>query len=453
EHPDVTGRPEDKVVAYRAKHEITVTGDNVPKPVTTFEEASVPEFVLQEIQKAGFHEPTAIQAQGWPMALSGRDMVGVAQTGSGKTLAFLLPAIVHIVAQPELRPGDGPICLVCAPTRELAVQIEAEARRFGTSTGVKCTCVYGGVPKSKQARELRNGVEICICTPGRMIDMLETRVTNFQRVTYLVLDEADRMLDMGFEPQIRSIVGQIRPDRQTLLWSATWPRSVQGLARDFLQPNYLQVNIGSQELQANKSIKQVVKIVQSKYEVLDEIVKILEAQPKDALTIIFCETKREVDQLDDDLRRRGFHSRGIHGDKSQGERDNTIAQFKSGRNPIMIATDVASRGLDVRGIRTVIQGAPPKDIESYIHRIGRSGRKNLSEKGYAEGFAYTFVSEPMKVLSDLVKVMEDAGQEVTPDLRAMAMRGGRGGGGRGGGYRGRGGGGGGYRGGGGHRRY
>ena len=158
------------------------------------------------------------------MALSGRDMIGIAATGSGKTLSYCLPSIVHINAQPQLQYGDGPIVLVLAPTRELAVQIQTECSKFGKSSRIRNTCVYGGAPKGPQIRDLARGVEICIATPGRLIDMLEAGKTNLKRVTYLVLDEADRMLDMGFEPQIRKIVDQIRPDRQTLMWSATWPK-------------------------------------------------------------------------------------------------------------------------------------------------------------------------------------------------------------------------------------
>uniref|UniRef100_A0A7S2WTL3 RNA helicase n=2 Tax=Mucochytrium quahogii TaxID=96639 RepID=A0A7S2WTL3_9STRA len=370
------------------------------------------------------------------MALSGRDMVGIAQTGSGKTLSFLLPAMVHIVAQPELKRGDGPIVLICAPTRELACQILEECDRFGKTSGIKTTCVYGGVPKYKQTRDLRDGVEICICTPGRMIDMLDSRVTNFRRVTYLVLDEADRMLDMGFEPQIRAIVGQIRPDRQTLLWSATWPKSVQGLARDFLQPNYFQVNIGSHELHANKNIKQIVKVCSGTTEKMDEIFKTLDKQDRDAKTIIFCETKRDCELLNSDLRRQRYPAMCIHGDKSQSERDRVIDQFKIGRIAIMVATDVASRGLDVKDIKTVINYGMPKDIESYIHRIGRTGRKN-QEGGYNQGTALTLLSpEPMKVYKDLVKIMKDAGQEVSPELQSLSYSsGGKSSGYRKGGYR------------------
>jgi len=226
EHPDISKRSKSTVDSFYRKHEISLMGKDIPKPVMSFEESPFPEYVLKTIYDAGFKEPTPIQSQGWPMALSGRDVVGIAATGSGKTLAFILPAIVHINAQEYLRPGDGPIAIVIAPTRELATQIEKEARKFGESSKIKITCVYGGVSKGPQARALRNGVEIVICTPGRMIDFLESGTTNLRRVTYLVMDEADRMLDMGFEKQIRSIVSQIRPDRQTLMWSATWPKEV-----------------------------------------------------------------------------------------------------------------------------------------------------------------------------------------------------------------------------------
>merc|ERR1711937_448105 len=187
---------QDEVERIRSHKNITIiSGQNVPKPVRTFEEASFPEYVLQEISRVGFREPTPIQVQGWPIALSGRDMVGIAETGSGKTLAFLLPAIVHINAQPCLTKGDGPIVLVMAPTRELACQIQEECNRFGKSSKIKNTCCYGGVPKRPQQQELRDGVEIVIATPGRFIDFLEAGDTNLKRLTYFVLDEADRMLD------------------------------------------------------------------------------------------------------------------------------------------------------------------------------------------------------------------------------------------------------------------
>lgn len=343
EHPAVAARSDAEVADYCRTRDIHVSGEGVPKPVTTFEEASFPEYVLEEVSRAGFTEPTPIQAQGWPMALLGRDLVGLAETGSGKTLAYLLPGIVHINAQPHLAHGDGPIVLVLAPTRELAVQIQNECAKFGASSRIKSTCVYGGAPKGPQASDLRRGVEIVIATPGRLIDMLESRVTNLRRVTYLVLDEADRMLDMGFEPQIRKIVGQIRPDRQTLLWSATWPKEIQSLAREFLKNPY-QVLIGSADLKANHRITQHWDFP-SEHEKYHKLVRILEKEMDGRRILVFCETKRGCDNVTRQLRQDGWPALSIHGDKSQKERDWVLAEFKSGKHPIMLATDVAARGL------------------------------------------------------------------------------------------------------------
>jgi ATP-dependent RNA helicase DDX5/DBP2 len=248
------------------------------------------------------------------MALSGRDVVAVAETGSGKTIAFALPAMVHINAQPLLAPGDGPIVLILAPTRELAVQIQTECTKFGKSSRIRNTAIYGGAPKGAQIRDLQRGVEICVATPGRLIDMLESGKTNLKRVTYLVMDEADRMLDMGFEPQIRKIVSQIRPDRQTLLFSATWPREVQRLASDF-QHDFIQVNIGSMELSANHNVAQHVEVT-TPYGKRDKLVAHLDQISKEnAKVIIFVGTKRVADDLTKFLRTEGWPALAIHGDK------------------------------------------------------------------------------------------------------------------------------------------
>ncbi|KAL9597347.1 MAG: hypothetical protein Q9219_005213 [cf. Caloplaca sp. 3 TL-2023] len=303
----VTNRSERDVDAFRKAKEITVQGKHVPRPVETFDEAGFPKYVMDEVKAQGFPHPTAIQSQGWPMALSGRDVVGIAETGSGKTLTYCLPAIVHINAQPLLSPGDGPIVLVLAPTRELAVQIQQEVAKFGKSSRIRNTCVYGGVPKGSQIRDLSRGVEVCIATPGRLIDMLESGKTNLRRVTYLVLDEADRMLDMGFEPQIRKIIGQIRPDRQTCMWSATWPKDVRQLAADYLH-DYIQVNIGSMDLSANHRITQVVEIV-SEFDKRDRMTKHLERimdSDKDAKVLVFTGTKRVADDITRFLRQDGW---------------------------------------------------------------------------------------------------------------------------------------------------
>ncbi|GME77492.1 unnamed protein product [[Candida] boidinii] len=345
EHPDVTKRSDEEITKFRNDNEMTIHGTDIPRPITSFEEAGFPDYVLKEVKAEGFASPTSIQCQGWPMALSGRDMVGIASTGSGKTLSYCLPAIVHINAQPLLQQGDGPIVLVLAPTRELAVQIQKECSKFGQSSRIRNTCVYGGVPKGQQIRDLARGVEICIATPGRLLDMLESGKTNLRRVTYLVLDEADRMLDMGFEPQIRKIVDQIRPDRQTLMWSATWPKTVQSLARDYLK-DYIQVNVGSLELSASHNITQIVEVV-SEFEKRDRLVKHLETamEDKDAKVIIFSSTKRTCDEVTTYLRGDGFPALAIHGDKEQRERDWVLNEFRNGKSPIMVATDVAARGI------------------------------------------------------------------------------------------------------------
>ena len=345
EHEDVQKMSTDEVEQFRKENEMKIVGHDVPKPIRTFDEAGFPEYVLKEVKEEGFEKPTAIQCQGWPMALSGRDMIGVAATGSGKTLSYCLPGIVHINAQPLLSPGDGPVVLVLAPTRELAVQIQKECSKFGRSSRIRNTCVYGGVPKSQQIRDLQRGVEILIATPGRLIDMLEIGKTNLKRVTYLVLDEADRMLDMGFEPQIRKIVDQIRPDRQTLMWSATWPKEVQQLARDYLH-DPIQVNIGSLELAASHTITQLVEVV-SDFDKRDRLVKHLEiaSKDKDSKIIIFASTKRTCDEITSYLRQDGWPALAIHGDKQQQERDWVLNEFRTGRSPIMVATDVAARGI------------------------------------------------------------------------------------------------------------
>jgi len=403
----------EEIQRFRDENQITLFGEDIPNPITSFEASSFPDYLLVELKNAGFTKPTPIQAQGWPMALSGRDMIGIAETGSGKTLAFMLPAIVHINAQPLLSPGDGPIVLVLTPTRELAKQIEGEVAKFGSSSKLKFTCIYGGTPKGPQARELRGGVEICIATPGRLIDFLESGTTNLRRVTYLVLDEADRMLDMGFEPQVRAICSQIRPDRQTLLWSATWPKEVQGLAKDFAY-NPIRANIGRLEVSANPNVEQIIKVLEE-HEKKAAMYEILEKAMDGSKILIFTGTKRAADQVTRQLREDGWPARAIHGDKTQSERDWVLGEFKTAKTPIMVATDVASRGLDVKDISTVINYDFPMQIEDYVHRIGRTGRAG------ATGQSFTFfTSADAKKARDLINVMKMTSQPIPEALQRMA---------------------------------
>ncbi|KAI0313180.1 DEAD-domain-containing protein [Amylostereum chailletii] len=434
----VSALSEREVEEVRRVKEIRVQGRNVPRPVSSFDELGFPEYIMSSIRAQGFSAPTPIQCQAWPMALTGRDVVAIAQTGSGKTISFALPAMLHINAQPLLSPGDGPIALVLAPTRELAVQIQSECTKFGSNSRIRNTAIYGGAPKGPQIRDLQRGVEIVIATPGRLIDMLETQKTNLRRVTYLVLDEADRMLDMGFEPQIRKIIGQIRPDRQTLMFSATWPKDVQKLANDFLK-DMIQCNIGSMELTANHNIKQIVEVC-SDFEKRNKLIKHLDQiSQENAKVLIFVGTKRVADDITKYLRQDGWPALAIHGDKEQRERDWVLGEFKAGRSPILIATDVASRGLDVKDVGYVINYDFPNNCEDYIHRIGRTGRAGM--KGTS--FTY-FTTDNAKSARDLLAILREAKADVPPQLEEMSMYSGGGGRGRyGGGGRGRGGGGGG----------
>eukprot|EP00117_Sycon_ciliatum_P042333 scpid63657/ scgid30812/ Probable ATP-dependent RNA helicase DDX17; DEAD box protein 17 len=415
ESPDIANRSQQQVEAFRGKHEITTRGNAVARPIQEFAEATFPDYVFNVLKKCDFKQPTPIQAQGWPIALSGRDLVGIAQTGSGKTLSYILPAIVHINHQPFLERGDGPIILVLCPTRELAQQVQVVAAQFGSVSRIRNTCVYGGASKGPQLRDLERGVEICIATPGRLIDFLESGKMNLKRCTYLVLDEADRMLDMGFEPQIRKIVDQIRPDRQTLMWSATWPKEVRALAEEFLR-DYVQVNIGSLDLCANHNILQIIDVceeMEKERKVLRLIEEIM--GEKENKTLVFTETKRRCDELTRRMRRDGWPAMCIHGDKAQPERDWVLAEFRSGKSPILIATDVAARGLDVHDVKFVINFDYPNNSEDYVHRIGRTGRAN------SIGTSYTFFTPGNSAKSpDLIKVLREANQHVNPRLEEMA---------------------------------
>ncbi|XP_055620062.1 uncharacterized protein LOC129764711 isoform X2 [Toxorhynchites rutilus septentrionalis] len=425
-HPNVMARSPEEVQAFRENMQITVMGNSVPHPTQNFEEGNFPEYVMNEINKQGFPAPTAIQAQGWPIALSGRDLVGIAQTGSGKTLAYMLPGIVHISNQKPLQRGEGPIVLVLAPTRELAQQIQTVVRDFGTHSKpqIRYTCIFGGALKGPQVRDLERGVEVVIATPGRLIDFLERGITNLRRCTYLVLDEADRMLDMGFEPQIRKIIEQIRPDRQVLMWSATWPKEVQTLAEDFLD-DYIQINIGSLNLSANHNIHQIVDICEEN-EKEGKLLSLLKeiASDMNNKIIIFVETKKKVEDLLKNIVRDGYGATSIHGDKSQSERDYVLQDFRHGKSTILVATDVAARGLDVEDVKYVINFDYPNSSEDYIHRIGRTGRCS------SYGTAYTFFTPGNgRQARELLSVLEEAGQQPTNELIEMAKQvpGGKGG--------------------------
>ncbi|EFH60846.1 hypothetical protein ARALYDRAFT_477953 [Arabidopsis lyrata subsp. lyrata] len=407
------------VEIYRKQHEVTTTGENIPAPYITFESSGLPPEILRELLSAGFPSPTPIQAQTWPIALQSRDIVAIAKTGSGKTLGYLIPAFI-LLRHCRNDSRNGPTVLILAPTRELATQIQDEALRFGRSSRISCTCLYGGAPKGPQLKELERGADIVVATPGRLNDILEMKKIDFQQVSLLVLDEADRMLDMGFEPQIRKIVNEISPRRQTLMYTATWPKEVRKIASDLLV-NPVQVNIGKvDELAANKAITQYVEVV-PQMEKERRLEQILRSQERGSKVIIFCSTKRLCDHLARSVGRH-FGAVVIHGDKTQGERDWVLSQFRSGKSCILIATDVAARGLDIKDIRVVITYDFPTGVEDYVHRIGRT------RSSWCNWSCIHFLYRArLEVRTEMIKVLEGANQQLPPQVRDIAMCGGGGG--------------------------
>lgn len=397
---------------FRMKNQMKIIGNDVPHPISDFSDIDLPQQVYAHFSKRGFQKPMAIQAQGWPMALAGRDMVGIAETGSGKTLSFGIPALIHASAQEPLRSGDGPIALVLAPTRELCVQIQEVISEYERFFKCRSHAIYGGASAFPQKTALRRGIEVLVATPGRLIDLMEQGCANLARVTFLVLDEADRMLDMGFEPQLRQIIPKTNPKRQTLMWSATWPRAVRDLASSFMN-DFIQVTIGEDELTSNKKIHQVVKIIDERDKV-DHLIDFLHGNQKKL--IIFCNKKRTCDYLQIELERKRYFASAIHGDKTQNIRDRVISDFKTGRKKILIATDVAARGLDVKDVEAVVNFDFPPTCDSYVHRIGRTARGNQKE-GLAIAF---FTREDQGNARELMNILKSAGQGIPDELQSMS---------------------------------
>jgi ATP-dependent RNA helicase DDX5/DBP2 len=406
----------EEVESFRAKNEMLVRGTDIPNPVASFKDIAFPERVQEGFVNKKFSTPTPIQAQGWPMAFSGRDMVGIAQTGSGKTLSFVLPALTHAKDQQPLRDGDGPIVLILAPTRELVMQIREVASEYCRHYSLRCSVVYGGVPSGFQKQDLSRGVEVLVATPGRLIDLHDQGYAPLGRVTFLVLDEADRMLDMGFEPQLRKIIPKTNPDRQTLMWSATWPKEVKNLAESYMK-DYIQVTIGQEDLKTNSKIKQIVEVCQS-HEKEKKLLDVL-SNYRNERVIIFANMKRTCDDLEYFLGGSGHRASAIHGDKSQNIRDRVIDDFRRGARPVLIATDVAARGLDVKDIKLVINYDFPMCCEDYVHRIGRTARGDTKE-----GVSHTFFTPNDRGNArELVKMLREAKQTINPELDDLARSG------------------------------
>jgi len=461
--------PDKDVAKFREEHKMVITGRECEKfkPLQTFKDFCLDAKIMAVVKD--FTTPTPIQAQCWPIIASGRDIIGIAETGSGKTLAFSLPAIAHMLHRYE-NPIKGipasPIMLVLSPTRELAMQTQVVMEQAGKACEIRSVCCYGGVAKWEQKRALRWGVEVVVATPGRLKDLVHMGCVSLAGISYLVLDEADRMLDQGFEDDIREIIGMTHKDRQTCLFSATWPEAIRNLAQEFLT-DPVKVTVGSDNLSANKRIQQVIEVIDER-DKDDKLIKVLQkytnTETKNRM-IVFVLKKAEAYDLEDNLWNKGYKVGSIHGDKTQWEREQALKQFKEGSVNLLVATDVAARGLDIPDVEFVINYSFPLTIEDYVHRIGRTGR--AGKDGVAHSF---FHRGDYKLAGCLVKVLKDAEQEIPKemynfDLRIKAKdfnkffnkdgksggeRGGFGGRG-GGGFRGRGGGGFGGRGGGGFR--
>ncbi|KNE62322.1 hypothetical protein AMAG_07553 [Allomyces macrogynus ATCC 38327] len=441
EHEDVAAMTPAQVTELRRKNDIRVWGPDVPRPCVSFAHFGFDEDLVAAISRSQFESPTAIQMQAVPLALSGRDIIGVAATGSGKTLAFVWPLLVHAMDQPERVKGDGPIGLILAPTRELALQIAKEAKRYAKVYGMSVFALTGGANKADQWKALRAGVDVLIATPGRLIEMIKNKATNLRRVTYLVLDEADRMLEQGFEPQVLSVCTHVRPDRQTLLFSATFPRKVETLANTVTNlPVKIVVGGGS----ASQDVTQIALVMRDEEDKFMWVLQNLDRFTSSGSVVIFATKKAAVDDLVSRLR--GYHvpCLALHGDLLQPEREHVVHQFKTQVCDVLVATDVAARGLDIRTIRNVINYDPPRDMDTHTHRVGRTGRAG------ERGTAYTLVLRDQgSFAADLVTHLEASAQDVPSELVDVAMtnprfakarrRGGVGAG-RGGGARGRGGG-------------
>ncbi|KIW06525.1 hypothetical protein, variant 2 [Verruconis gallopava] len=413
--------------------QITVRGKDVPKPVDRWSAMGLSVQVQQVIASLGYTKPTPIQAQAIPTIMSGRDLIGVAKTGSGKTMAFLLPMFRHIKAQRPLKKtklgSEGPIAVVLAPTRELADQIGRECKPFAKALGLNVAICFGQASLKDNIDKIKMGVEIIVATPGRLIDLATVNsgsLLSFTRVTYMVLDEADRLWDMGFAPQVKMILSQIRPDRQFVMFSATFPNNLEILAKEMLKEKPVQITIGGRATVAKEIELQVDVLERS--ERLRKLLEILGNKYADAdwsplnrdvwedQTLIFVERQEAATELLGALMKRGFTKISyIHGSREQDERVAAITDFKNGYYPILIATSVAARGLDVKNLKLVINYDVPRHLEDFVHRAGRTGRAGNT------GTCITFLTkEDLPYAADVMKALKYSGREVPPVVEEMA---------------------------------
>ena len=416
EDPALSALPQSEIDDFLATNYITIKDPTSPttlRPINKF--SYLPSGDSSAF--TAFKAPTPIQSAAWPFLLSGRDVIGVAETGSGKTLAFGVPCIRSIIKSPSFKKSALARAVIVSPTRELAAQIHTQIEQLAKPASLSTVCVYGGVPKDAQRTALKTA-HIVVATPGRLNDLINEGAADLGNVNYLVLDEADRMLDKGFEEEIRKIIGTTtQKGRQTLMFTATWPPSVRDLAATFMtQPVHISIGADNPtgELRANTKIKQLVEVVdpRGKEQRLLQILREHQGpKNKNDRILVFCLYKKEAARVEGFLRQRGLRVAGIHGDMNQTARSASLDSFKTGQCPLLVATDVAARGLDIPAVKVVVNVTFPLTVEDYVHRIGRTGRAG------AEGLAITLFTEHDKAQSGaLINVLKAAGQEVPEDL-------------------------------------
>ncbi|KAF6204591.1 hypothetical protein GE061_018751 [Apolygus lucorum] len=403
----------------RRKYRILVEGDEIPPPCLSFEEMKLPSSMISALAAKKIASPTPIQIQGIPTILTGRDLIGIAFTGSGKTLVFILPLIMFCLEQETKMPfiqNEGPYGLIICPSRELAKQTHDIIKHFTSHLEkagfplIRCVLAIGGVPIGESLDVISRGVHIMVATPGRLMDMLDKKMVKLDICRYLVMDEADRMIDMGFEEDVRTIFSFFKGQRQTLLFSATMPKKIQNFARSALVKP-ITINVGRAGAASINVIQEVEYVKQEA-----KIVYLLECLQKTSPPVlIFAEKKQDVDAIHEYLLLKGIEAVAIHGGKDQEERSRSVEAFRAGKKDVLVATDVASKGLDFQDIQHVINYDMPDDVENYVHRIGRTGRSGKT------GLATTFINKANdeSVLLDLKHLLIEAKQKVPPFLAEL----------------------------------
>lgn len=411
--------PESKHVELRDKLRILVEGENVPPPIRTFREMKFPKPILMGLDKKGIKKPTPIQVQGIPAVLAGRDIIGIAFTGSGKTLVFVLPIVMFALEQEVRMPfirNEGPYGLIICPSRELAkqtyeiIQYYDKFLQEGGFPEIRSCLAIGGVPVTEAMETLKKGVHILVATPGRLMDMLDKKMVNLSVCRYLCMDEADRMIDMGFEEDVRTIFSYFKGQRQTLLFSATMPKKIQNFARSALVKP-VTINVGRAGA-ASMNVTQEVEYVKQEAKIVYMLECLQRTSPP---VLIFAEKKQDVDSIHEYLLLKGVEAVAIHGGKDQEERSRAVEAYRKHEKDVLVATDVASKGLDFPDVQHVINYDMPDDVENYVHRIGRTGRSST------KGLATTFVnkSTDQSVLLDLKHLLMEAQQKVPPFLAEL----------------------------------